>query len=345
MIAHRLISFCARSVFHFLLVFLTLAGAALSAQSPPDDDTVLEGWRSPSGPGGLFSSPTAACEAQWEKFHGSKKSSRFIGAFQRDDDQYKYDCQWTRWQYQCPEPGQAGNTGNCGTIIPGYVLRVCPTGYYATGDGYCRLEAARERECADPCNNNGKPNPKTANPIIVSSGSKYLEALDYASADGLFRIARQYRSFQVGRAIQQSVLPRTPMRGLNAPWSFEFNREIQLGIFSGSPAAPNAKVAVILPDGTAYGFELQADGTWQEDATAQFSSSSGNLKLEHVGALPSDLATFTDTSSTWRLTDRNDTVWTLETRVGLNGGRFVRGWPTVMEKPSGCVESSIARPA
>ncbi len=326
-----------------LLVLFAFLGAALSfptsAKAQSDEDTVLAGWISQAGPGGVFNSPYQACKAQWEKFQGNNESSRFVGAKARDDDWRKMNCEWTRVQYLCPEPGQQGGIAKCGTNNPSSVELICPINYIATRDGLCRRNAAREQTCSDPCDDNGKPNPKTGNPIIVSTGAKTLEALDYSSADGLFRIGRQYRSYQVGRPIQQAVLPRAQPRGLQGSWNFEFSRELQLGIVEGSPSSPNATVAILMPDGTGYGFTLQPDGSWLEDSAAAFSSSSSNLKLEFVGTLPADLATIRNAPSVWRLTDKNDTVWTLETRSGPNGGPYVFGWPTSMATRSGYTQT------
>ena len=122
---------------------------------------------------------------------------------------------------------------------------------------------------------------------------------------------------------------------MHGVWNFEFSRELQFGVFSGTPASPNATVAVLLPDGTGHGFVLQSNGTWVEEPGAAFSTSSGNAKLEFLGALPSDLATMRNVPTTWRFTDQNDTVWILETRVGLNGGPYVYGWPKSMTMRSG----------
>ncbi len=282
----------------------------------------------------MFESPEAACHAQWQFYQGERPLSRFIGVKATSDDRLIVECSWTSFQYLCP-----GGIADCGTILPGTAHFGCPNNYLATADGYCRLAAAREQACDDECNNGGKPNPKTANPVVVSTGSKSLEALDYASADGLFRIGRQYRSYQVGRPFQSRVLPRAQPRGFYGSWNFEFNRELQFGIFAGTPSAPNATVAILLPDGTGHAFVLRPDGTWAEETGAVFSSSSGNLKLEFLGTLPSDLSTVRNAVSTWRLTDQNDTVWILQTRVGLSGGPFVFGWPTSMTTRSGYAQS------
>jgi RHS repeat-associated protein len=292
----------------------------------------------------IFESPEAACEAQWEYYQGSRPSSRFIGITRRSDNWGFVNCEWTSFQYLCPEPGQLGGIGACGTILPSNAKLACPSDYLATADGFCRFNPAREQACAEQCSDTGKPNPKTDNPVVISTGSKYLEALDYASADGLLRIGRQYRSYQVGRPFQNRTLPRAQPRGLHGSWNFEFSRELQFGVVSGTPANPNATVAILLPDGTGHAFVLRTNGTWAEESGAVFSSSSGNLKLELLGALPADLATLRNAPSTWRLTDQNDNVWVFETRVGLNGGSYVFGWPTSMTARSGYAQTFAYAP-
>jgi RHS repeat-associated protein len=309
----------------------------LAAQTQEDATPI--GWKSGAQPFDVvFESPHAACEAQWQWYQGDNPSSRFVGIKTNSDNWGRVDCVWTSFQYLCPEPGQVGGIAACGTILPGIAEIACPSNYSATADGHCRLNPAREQDC-NPCVDNGKPNPKTGNPVIISTGSKYLEALDYASADGLFRIGRQYRSSQVGRPFQNRVLPRSQPRGLHGSWNFEFSRELQFGVFAGTPTAPNATVAILMPDGTGHAFVLQSNGTWSEEAGSVYASSSGNLKLEFLGNLPADLATLRDVPTTWKLTDEEDSVWIFETRVGLNGGAFVYGWPTSMTTRSGYAQT------
>jgi YD repeat-containing protein len=313
---------------------------AQPAQAQAPEDAVVGGWVSAAQPDGIFSTPYAACEAQWEHYMKTYPLSRFKGIRARSDDWRFVDCVWTTVQYLCPEPDQVvGGINTCGTILPGYVRAICPGGYTPTIDNRCVLGAARERSCDEPCGDGGKPNPKTDNPVVISTGAKALEALDYASGDGLFRIGRQYRSSQIGRPFQNFVLPRSLPRGLHGMWNFEFSRELQFGVFAGTPASPNATVAILMPDGTGHGFVLQPNGTWVEEPGASFSTSSGNMKLEFLGTLPADLATMRDVSTTWRYTDHNDTVWIFQTRVDLNGGPYVYGWPTSMTTRSGYAQT------
>ncbi|WP_298465960.1 RHS repeat-associated core domain-containing protein [uncultured Erythrobacter sp.] len=323
-----------RSIKLLFVCFALLFGSQVHAQ----EDTEPIGWISPAGPSGVFGTPSAACVAQWEDEGMDNGYSRFMGIKRRSDDLRFVHCEWTRWQYLCPE--ETGGGPKCGYRIPSYVQIACPEDYLATADGFCRRGSAFERPCDDPCDNDsGRANPKTRNPVVVATGAKRLSSVDYASADGLFRIERQYRSFQVGRPIQQRVLPRALPRGLDGYWNFGFSYELQFGIFTGSPSEPNATVAILMPDGTGYGFQLQADGSWAEYPGAGSGTVSNNLKLEFVGAWPSDLSTVRDFPSTWKLTDRNDTVWTIETRTGAKGGNYLFGWPVMMKTRSGYAQS------
>lgn len=308
-----------------LVALFVLVGLMVSAPARAQSADGFIGWVSPPGPGGAYATAYEACYAQWEKFQGDKLSSRFIGAFPRDDDWTKQDCEWTRYQYLCPAETGSGING-CGTIIPSYVRLECEDGYTPTVDGHCRLDPEVERPICI-CDENGKLNPVAGNPILLSSGAKVLSDVDYATADGELTIERHYRSYQVGRPIAGKVLPRNLARGLVGGWNFNFNYEIQLGAFSGTPAAPNAKVAVLLPDGSGYGFVLQSSGEWAPDTSLGAANAATDLKLEFVGTLPPDLAGMPLTETTWKVTDKDDSVWTLVTK-GNVFGIHLRGWPT-----------------
>ncbi|PZR51472.1 MAG: RHS repeat protein, partial [Stutzerimonas stutzeri] len=203
----------------------------------------------------------------------------------------------------------------------------CASGYTPTVDGHCR--ANPEVECP-VCgrNNGGHQNPTVADPIILASGATSIGAVDYESADGLFRIDRYYRSFQVGRPIDGKKLPFALPRGLIGGWNLGFGYEIQLEGFSGSPSSPNAKLAILAPDGAGFGFVLQSSGQWVPDTAIAAANSPADMKLEFVGTLPSNLADINSMSSSWKLTDGDDNVWILTTRTGPNGGAYNRGWAT-----------------
>jgi RHS repeat-associated protein len=320
-----------------MLMILCALIIALPAPAAAQAEEGVEpvGWIVAAGePAGIYPTAYDACEAHWYDVMGDVSGSRFIGVREKSDDWTNVKCEWTRTQYLCPEETEGTNLG-CSTRIPGSVYLICPDGYLANRDGYCRLNAQAERPCSDPCSNDGRVNPKTGNPVVLATGAKVLSSLDYQSSDGLLEIRRHYRSTQFGNDIQRAVLPRSMARGLDGLWNFGFNREIQLGVVDGTPTSPDATVAVLLPDGTAYGFVLQSDGSWVESNSMGASYASNNLKLEYVGALPSDLGTIRNIPSTWRLTDQEDTVWTLQTRRGPNGGHYHFGWPITMERRDG----------
>ena len=158
-----------------------------------------------------------------------------------------------------------------------------------------------------------------------------LGAEDYASADGRFRIGRRYRSFQVGPPIIFGLLPRTGIpRWLTGGWNFDFGYELQLGAFSGTVASPglNTEAFVYAPDGTGFGFMLNASGQWVIDPAYGAANAQNNWKLTFVGTLPANLADVHTASTTWQLTDGEDNVWTFKTMNGPNGGDFGFGWPT-----------------
>lgn len=309
------------SAFRHLLFLCAIAGFAFGGTARAQNAEGFLGWEWQD-----VYYPTAyeACKAQWQWSSMNNGYSRLIGAIPRADDWDTADCEWTRWQYLCTTENPGAGFA-CGTVIPAYVNFHCANGYTPTVDGHCRANPAVERPCN--CEEDGRVNPTVGNPIVLSTGAKVLDALDFETADGDFRISRHYRSFQVGRPIEGTILPRGLPRGLVGGWSFNFGYEIQLGTFSGSPSTPNARVAILAPDGTGFGFVLQANGQWIPDPAAGAANAPVGLKLEYVGTLPANLADVKASSSNWKLTDRDDTVWTLQTRIGPNGGSYVQGWP------------------
>src|SRR5207302_1091980 len=120
-----------------------------------------------------------ACHAMW-MYYQNNGFSRYIGAFPNADNWSQVDCDWTRYQWLCPQEHPGVGFG-CGTIIPASVSLTCAGGYIATQDGHCRLDPQVEQPCN--CKKDGKRNPTTPHPIVISSGAKVLEAEDYASAD------------------------------------------------------------------------------------------------------------------------------------------------------------------
>jgi len=326
-----------------LLVLLAIVGLAYSGAARAQSNQGAISWYSPAGPGGAFTSADAACRAQWQYYGMNNGFSRFIGAVVEGDDWTKPACKWTRYQYLCPQE-TGGGLVQCWTVGPSFAFASCSAGLTPTVDGHCRLNP--QPECPicskgsqgspsspDPASPN--PNPATSNPIVLATGAKALDAQDFATADGEFRIGRHYRSFQVGRPISGTMLPRSTPRWLAGGWNFDFGYEIQLGTFSGSPGSPTAEVAILAPDGTGYGFILQPSGQWLPDPTVGAANVPKNVTLQFVGTLPTNLADLNSTQSTWQLTDSDDNVWIFQTNVGPNGGTYDWGWPTQKTARSG----------
>ena len=332
--------FCARakrSSFHFdrageymrnltrlLGLLLALVGLVSAPVASAQSGEGSPAWYSPAGPDGAFPSARDACYAQWQRFNAAPRS-RFIGAFPDENNFTRAGCKWTSFQYLCREETGGGING-CGTVLPSYVELHCASGYTPTVDGHCRSELLPE--CPSCTTKMGsRDNPTVGNPIIVSTGAKQISALDYETADGQFRIGRYYRSFQVGLRLDGNILPRSLPRWMAGGWNFDFGYEIQLKSFSGTPSSPNAKVAILAPDGTGYSFVLQSSGQWIADPAMGAARAQPDMKLEFVGTLPSDLSTINSSANSWRLTDGDDNVWILRTAVGPNGGNYNKGWP------------------
>jgi len=248
-----------------------------------------------------FSDPESACHSQWAYYMGTTGGSKYIGAFPRAGRPDINDCNWTSFMRGCD-----GGISWCWTTLPSYVWLVCDTGY-SPATGICQKNPTPECPCER--NNGSVLDILIGHPITLSTGSKVLHATDYSSAAGDFSIGRSYRSNQIGR----STSFQTPIRGLAGGWNFDFAYELQLASFSGSPSSPNAKLALVAPDGTANDFVMQSGGAWVPDTTTGAFYANRNLKIEYLGTLPSDLSTLQSASTQWKVTDGNDTVWTFQT--------------------------------
>jgi RHS repeat-associated protein len=291
------------------LIFFAFSSAA-RAQSAEGD----LGWQSFAA-GVTKTTAVEACRAQWQ-YYNPAPLSRFIGAFPTDNPN-RMNCLWTQFQYLCPEEA-GGGISSCGTTSPGYVERGCAAGYSAIASKYCAKAPVPERGCSEKGNNNGaQENPAVGNPFILSTGCKILRAEDYATADGQLEVSRSYRSLPIGA----SESFRTQQLGLAGNWAFDFAHEIQLGSFSGSPSSPDAKLALVDPNGTAYDFVMQSGGAIAPNAATGAQYVEKNIKIEYVGTLPAALGDIPASSSQWKMTDEDETVWTFNTftRTGYSG--------------------------
>jgi RHS repeat-associated protein len=291
------------ALFRLLAALCLVQGMAASPAAAQSSPTI--GWIS-GHTSEHFAGPDAACRSQWAYYMGTNGGSKYIGAFPRPGRPDIYDCNWTSFMRGCD-----GGISWCWTVLPAWVWLLCDTGY-SPETGICQKDSIPE--CPTCRNNGSSDNPAIGHPIVLSTGAKILHAQDYASGDGDFVIGRSYRSNQIGR----SASFQTPIRGLAGGWNFDFAYELQLASFSGSPSSPNAKLALVNPNGTASDFVMQGGGTWVPDTTTGAFYADRNVKIEYVGTLPSDLSTLQSASTQWKVTDGEDTVWTFQTFVRPN---------------------------
>ncbi len=234
--------------------------------------------------------------------------SRFIGALDDDSRWYYKDCSWTSFQYLCAQENGGGGTIDCGTVLPSYVEFWCASGYMQTVGGNC-IPSGDARPARPPC---GPGNPAVGNPIILSTGSKFISREDFATQDGKFRIGRTYRSHPVGRAERVRSLPI----GLPAGWQFDFEVELQIGRLLGSASNELSTVLVIAPGGAGYDFRVKSNGSWNPNPDS--GEVSYDYRVEHVGPLPSNLETLANAPSEWIVTGPDETKWLLRTMAPVN---------------------------
>ncbi len=292
-----------------------------------------KGWS--DGFGGFHESPGQACAAQWagvgmNSFPGGLLLPPTPRTPVSHNPVPTYNCNWRSFQYICGDLG--GSINYCGTILPSTTSLTCELGYTFSPVGYCVPVDQLIPERAECSSNNGAAlNPSVGNPIILGTGAKTYHAVDFATDDGLFVIARHYRSLPIGRS---RAYQYTPL-GLPKAWAFNFAYELHLLPFSGSPSSPTARLAIVSPQGYAYDFRLTSTGEWEPWTTSGSSYDAVGVELEFVGALPADLSDVHDSVSTWRFTDEQGKTVTFDTFPLPNTTDYRVARPTSIERQSG----------
>lgn len=302
-----------------LCVLVSLTQTAANAQTI--DGTL--GWQSSHSGTDYYSSADGACHAQWQYYMGGHVDSRYIGYDPDVGNPSRVECRWTQYQYLCPQE-TGGGINSCWTIFPAFAELKCQSGYVPVQGKSCAKDAELFPERPPICNKCASLNPQGNLPIVYSSGAKVFKVNDYSTADGDFVISRSYRSLPFGRSasVQSSLV------GLAGGWQLDFMYELQLASFSGSAATPNAKLALVSPDGTAFDFAMQSGGSFAPDTSTGAFYAPRNLKIEYLGTLPSDLSTLQSASTQWRVTDEDDTVWIFQTFTRPNSSSpFAVGRP------------------
>lgn len=201
----------------------------------------------------------------------------------------------------------------------------CPSGYEKIAPGVCQsLDLPLPDEC--PSNNGGSQSPSTPYPCDILTGAKRFNDSDFELAGSPLRLPRSYSSFG-NSGVGFRIL--SPSQGLGN-WVFDFAWELQIGgTFSSS-----GTVGVLRPGGTLYAFKKQTDGSLKPP-TSPSPLPQTSVTVAFVGSWPSNLATLTQSSSSWTLTDEEGTVWTLQTLLSPSTGKFNIARPTSMVRTSG----------
>lgn len=258
----------------------------VEANTPfPGSPTGVLGWCTPTGPGSAgacFSSPMTACQAQHAGF---ASQNQFLGV-RPTAAWYIVDCDW--------ELG--------GVPFPSATTFICDGPYYRrVAGGSCIHAWELLPEIAD--NNGANPDPDTCGPIDILSGAKRFEHLDFSLASGGLTLNRFYSSRGF---ISELPTGRDPSL-LGDAWLFDFQFELHLN--SGWDSLP--RLSLVTPRSAVHEYQLQSDGSTNVSSGNDLPVTSYQLEL--TSTVPANLDDVDNITSTWALTDQNDTVWTLQT--------------------------------
>jgi YD repeat-containing protein len=264
----------------------------------------VRGWCN-AGPGGVWichGSPLAACAADHAEHN---PAAEFYG--------YTEGVDW--WSKQCAWCLRGHTPGVCYGTLPPPVYFLCESGYSRVPFGSC-VKAADPREQVTQCvASGGHPSPRTDHPILVLTGAKVLTTIDFATADGLLRVERSYRS------IRSVADPWAVPLGLDVGWLLGFQMELQISFYFST----NGYVSLQTPDANSYGFARQSDGS----IAPRFTGVSNSVKhtghrVSFADPWPSNLAQVRQMKTRWTVVDEASRTWHLET--------FTRpGTPTIYD--------------
>jgi hypothetical protein len=196
--------------------------AALSspAQAQPMPEGTL-GWRALTGVGTyeFFADPESACL--------------------RMKEIYAPRSEWVGIVWGFPSAGCRWNTA-IGESYPIGTRYYCASGWTMRAAGHCVIEneTMYPRDPSPACAVNDPfhvTNPSAGNPVEIATGRKFQLEIDYETADGLLRVARNYSSVANADAYVDKGVLR--LGGLG--WAFDFGPTIR---FATVPTAPNTRL-------------------------------------------------------------------------------------------------------
>ena len=267
-----------------------------------------------AGPKTYHSSPTAACLADKNYYVAT---APFYGSFPSTKPYWQWYCQWCVRHHsnECP-------IGTLPASVLGFCINEDGTpnySYKVVSPGVCRdIYSHAKNTCK--ADNDAQPNPTMANPVVVASGAKIERAIDFATADGLLRIARTYRS-EHGRSSREGV----SYEGLGVTWRFNFAWDLKLEPYFTS----NRRFTVVKPNGAGFDFDFSTTGI----ATKTADSPSG-LNVTLVSPTTFDATDIVNNGATFKVTDEESNEITLELyKVGT--AKYSRARVKEIKRPSG----------
>lgn len=306
-------------------LFINLAlviGSSSCLVLAADGDSVtlgdgVTGWCTVTGPGTgeCFNSPTRACHRQWEVYVDSPYNP-FIGYEPTEFSNIKR-CNWIT-------KGEGGNW----CVLPTNITFWCESGYEFIPPNRC-VKKQVEEHCTS--GQGGTPLPTGGtNPILLSTGAKIEQELDFSTQDGLLQVRRYYRSFMAGNP---NVYMMEPL-GMGYGWRLDFLYELQLARYFPN----NGNISVFLPDGTSYDFKKQENGTLK---SSDVDANQVHLKLEFEGEWPTNLEDVHEFSTNWKLTFTNGKVVRFKTFTvtGSGSSAYYVGRPIEIIHPNGYTQT------
>ena len=298
---YRLVKTYQQGLQWFLMVFCFATMLQFAATLPAEADTIpmanapagTNGWcvRIESGNDACFGDPNAACAEAHRAWGGP---GGFYGATMTESETFAL----CHWEY----------------IInysrPGGAVFGCASGYLIEAGPRCVLEQMPAKPC--DCARGALADPWSGHPINILTGAKFFSGRDFATADGSLTVDRFFNTMpNMAQGNWLSVTKRSM-----ANWFVNFDVQIQLTQIGWD----GNKVATVLnPDGTALNYKRQTDGSFAAVAPPNSSTIDTSGSLQFIGTMPADPATVVNAASQWLFTDKNNTIWTLQTYSNAGG--------------------------
>lgn len=308
----------------FAAIAALLAAVAAGTSSAQSFGDGVKGWGTVPGPApgqfSFFASAQEACKWQYDHYKPVGQPSWFIGY---KDTAYYWSNKLCDWY-----PHGPGISPN-----PASALFQCDYGYTPVEPGLCLKDNI---PTTDPCssNNGALPNPKSAHPVEILTGSKILTREDFQTADGSLSLGRWFTSGGYAGLPVSYYNTRLPASFAN--WRASWSLQITISEFN----IISNRWVVTLPSGRAVTFQ-RSGGTFTPYSNITYPIPATDVKLAYVGTYPSsaNYATFVASSSTWTVTDEQDRVWTLQTYLDPQSGVYNIAVPTSMVDRTGLVRT------